>query len=148
MKNLALLLILIAYAITVKSQDLLNANKGKIEKQMVSRNGILRFKQVLPGGNDVLFYSFPKSEVRKSDINTISFFLAQDKCYHYTIKYVTDKNLIPLISKYDNPNSGFKRMGKGLIWINSVTKSKIEILNTFRNGQKISAFVLDVYIKR
>lgn len=137
MKKIFILLLLALFALEARSQEFLNANKRKIKSEMSARGGILYDK------SDVLTCVFPRAIVEKTDINFIGFFLKQDKCYKYVVKYATGKNLKSIIRKFDDPNSGYKRSGKGLNWMNADC-DKIKILDNFRDGVKTNAFWLEM----
>jgi len=116
--------------------------------------GILRLDRIgqdgiNPGPYNLLLYGFPKAVAERNGIYLIAFFSIHNKCYKYVTEYADDKFLKTLITKYDSPNSGLKRSGKGLIWVNLSKKYTIEILKTsrFTKGQpiKTTAFVLSIH---
>jgi hypothetical protein len=130
------------FIINAKSQELLNANRSEIKKAMIKQCGMLMNESA-----DVMLGMFPKPVAEKNDIYNIMFFVAHDKCYKYVVKYGTDKYLNTLVTKFDSPNSGFKRTGKSLKWIDS-KGDQLDILDVYRNGAKINAFSLEIQAKQ
>ena len=141
MKRISLFPLFSLFIIKAKSQELLNANRSEIKKAMTKQGGMLMNESA-----DIMLGMFPKPVAEKNDIYNMMFFIAHDKCYKYVVKYGTDRNLSTLLAKFDNPNSGFKRTGKGLKWIDS-KGDQINVLDVYRNGVKISAFSLEIQTK-
>jgi hypothetical protein len=137
MKSIFTLLVLVLFVFKAKSQEFLNATKSEIKKSITAQGGVLSDRSM------IIICVFPKTVIEKNDINDIAFFIRQDKCYKYVVKYASDKNLKSIIEKFDTPSSGYSRIGKGLNWKNSKS-DLVQVLDNFRNGVKTNAFWLEI----
>lgn len=155
MKKNCLLIAFLLIFCNVFSQEFLGANKSQIKKAMSNQCATLLSEEknvkglgITAGSYNLLFFTFPSTMLQKYDTYNIMFFsTTDDSCYRYIIKYASDRFLKTIINKYDNIYSGCKRVGNGLHWVDDKKGYEAEILNTSRNGTKISAITLAIYKK-
>jgi hypothetical protein len=150
MKRCFIALLFTLIVLKAQSQELLNASKDKIEKDMASKGATLtgdqkgRTADLAP--YDIMVYDFHQPIVQSNDILKITFLVKNDKCYEYYFRYRSDRYLQTLVKKFDNSKSGFKRDGKNLKWVNA-KGDRIRIAATSRNVEKILAFEVIICTK-
>jgi hypothetical protein len=143
------------FAVTAKSQELLNYSESQIKNAMVKSGGILKVEKVqidavLGGKFNELVYLFPKPKVESNDILIMSFYLTtKNRCIHYSTIYQSDRFQKDLVVRFNRASSGLTKADTksdySLKWINKKNKYEVYILKTrFSSSGASTAFTLDI----
>jgi hypothetical protein len=146
-----LLIFLVLAGITAKSQSLLNIDSAEITKQVLSKGGKLSRSTIesgleLPGSYHTIVYKFQESLNVPGDIYSMIFFLnLKNKCFKYLIGYTNDRYIDTLKKMFNSPDSGLKKVGGNLKWINPIKKYELTVLPRLSvNGAISHTFILEI----
>lgn len=154
MKNTILVLLLSLTMLNSKAQDYklfpqIGATEDEIKARMNSEGAVMKLDKFMlafgTAAHREMDYQFPNGVSGNGDIYFAKFFLSKhnNQCFRYDIWYRNDRSLKKLTDQLNDPNSGWKKSGNGLKWVNS--KLEIEIIRPERKTEnKSAAFVFQM----